>query len=359
MRRQRCILTLVLLMATLIQTAAHSLIYLNVDVCLHRDGSARVTEKRTCLIGDDGTEGYITMMNMGDIGISDLMVKDESGVAFVCEAGNWDTNRSRRQKAHRCGIHQIGGGVELCWGIGDAGMRTYEIGYTLTHLVKAYSDYDGFNHSFYEAANTPAQAASLTVRLEGDSLRYPTSRVWAFGFTGRVMLASGLMTIAASEPLTEGGSMIVMCQFDKGIFTPAANGEGAFAEVRRKAFEGSDYDEELYREQDEDSIPLAGTSTSLMGGDGFTGENDGSNDSSLGQQVHDSWGELKDYGWVAAIVMFFILIFRKSFRIDNLGGGSSSGSSSGRSSSRSSGRGGKSSLRGGGGHSGGGGSGFR
>jgi hypothetical protein len=39
-----------------------------------------------------------------------------------------------------------------------------------------------------------------------------------------------------------------MCQFDKGIFTPAANGEGEFAEVRHKAFEGSDYQEELYRE---------------------------------------------------------------------------------------------------------------
>ena len=71
------------------------------------------------------------------------------------------------------------------------------------------------------------------------------------------MLANGQMSIAASKPLEEGGSMIVMCQFDKGLFTPAAQGEGAFAEVRHKAFEGSDYQEELYRERDEDSIPLS------------------------------------------------------------------------------------------------------
>jgi hypothetical protein len=58
-------------------------------------------------------------------------------------------------------------------------MRTYEISYTLTNLVKAYTDYDGFNHSFYEVDNTPAQAASLTIRLEGGSLHIPTSRVWA------------------------------------------------------------------------------------------------------------------------------------------------------------------------------------
>ena len=67
--------------------------------------------------------------------------------------------------------------------------------------------------------------------------------------------------------------MIVMCQFDKGIFTPVSEGEGEFAEVRHKAFEGSDYQEELYREHDEDSIPLSGVPTSLMGGYGFTGEN--------------------------------------------------------------------------------------
>ena len=179
MRRQRYLLTTVLLMATLIPTIAHSLIYLDVDVCLHQDGSARVTEKRTCMIGDEGTEGFITMLNMGNIGISNLKVKDEQGVEFVCEEGNWNTNRSRREKTCRCGIHQINGGVELCWGIGNAGMRTYEISYTLTNLVKAYTDYDGFNHSFYEVDNTPAQAASLTIRLEGGSLHIPTSRVWA------------------------------------------------------------------------------------------------------------------------------------------------------------------------------------
>ena len=193
MRRQRFILTAVLLMAILSPTVAHSLIYLNLDIRLYKDGSAKVTEKRTCMIDDEGTEGYITMLNMGDIGIYNLSVKDERGVEFLCEQGNWDTKRSRREKTYRCGIHQINGGVELCWGIGKAGMRTYEISYTLTNLVKAYTDYDGFNHSFYEVDNTPAQAASLTITLDGDSLHRPTSRVWAFGFPGRVMLDNGQM----------------------------------------------------------------------------------------------------------------------------------------------------------------------
>ena len=367
MRRQRFILTAVLLMAILSPTVAHSLIYLNLDIRLYKDGSAKVTEKRTCMIDDEGTEGYITMLNMGDIGIYNLSVKDERGVEFLCEQGNWDTKRSRREKTYRCGIHQINGGVELCWGIGKAGMRTYEISYTLTNLVKAYTDYDGFNHSFYEVDNTPAQAASLTITLDGDSLHRPTSRVWAFGFPGRVMLDNGQMSIAASEPLKEGGSMIVMCQFDKGIFTPGAKGEGAFAEVRHKAFEGSDYQEELYRERDEDSIPLSGIPTSLMGGYGFTGENK----APLSENASDTLSDLMGNSWIFVLIIIGVFILYRM--ISGWGGGSSSGgrgyssysgggssSSSRRSESdRSSGWGGSSSSRGGGGHSGGGGSGFR
>lgn len=366
MKIKRSLLTIVLLMAILIPAVAHSLIYLNVDICLRQDGSARVTEKRTCMIDEEGTEGYITMLNMGSIGVYSLSVKDESGAEFLCEQGNWNTNRSRSEKAYRCGIHQINGGVELCWGIGNAGMRTYEISYTLTNLVKAYTDFDGFNHSFYEVDNTPAQAALLTIRLEDDSLYRPSTRVWAFGFEGRVMMANGQVSVAASEPLVQGGSMIVMCQFDKGIFTPVSEGEGEFAEVRHKAFEGSDYQEELYREHDEDSIPLSGVPTSLVGGYGFTGENK----ASAVEETSDLFDGLFDNSWILGIIAIAIFILYRMFH--GFGGGSSSGggssyssysssssSSSRSSSSRSSGWGGRSSSGGGGGHSGGGGSGFR
>jgi hypothetical protein len=177
------------------------------------------------------------------------------------------------------------------------------------------------------------------------------------------MLANGQMSVAASEPLKEGGSMIVMCQFDKGIFTPAVNGEGAFAEVRHKAFEGSDYQEELYRERFEDSIPLSGTPTSLMGGYGFTGENK----ASLGEQASDTLSDLMDNSWFIGFIVFIVFIVYMMFKGHGWGGGSSSGGYSGGSSgsssrsasNRSSGWGGSSSSRGGGGHSGGGGSGFR
>ena len=53
MRRQRFILTAVLLMAILSPTVAHSLIYLNLDIRLYKDGSAIVTEKRTCMVDDE------------------------------------------------------------------------------------------------------------------------------------------------------------------------------------------------------------------------------------------------------------------------------------------------------------------
>lgn len=48
------------------------------------------------MIGDNGTEGYITMLNMGNIGIYNLMVKDERGVEFLYDEGNWNTNHKSK-----------------------------------------------------------------------------------------------------------------------------------------------------------------------------------------------------------------------------------------------------------------------
>ena len=340
-------------------TAQHVIHYLSIDVCLNDDGSARVTEKRTCSIGSQGTEGYITFKNMGNIDVDSLSVKDEDGIIYTQDPGNWNTERSRQEKTGRCGIHKIRDGVELCWGIGHSGMRTYEVSYTLTKLVKAYRDYDGFNHSFYEADDPPAQSATITIRKADGMLNRPSSRIWAFGFSGNVLLNDGLLMASTTQPFNAGGSMIIMCQFDKGIFHPVSNVAGTFDYVRKVAFNGSDYNQELYSENEEADeayrLPV-----SLVGGDGFTGQN---NRSSLAESSDDDDDgfSMSDIGtFIVIIAVIIIAIFRLGGSGNDSGGGSSYSRSSNRSSrDRSSGWGGSSSSRGGGGHSGGGGSGFR
>jgi len=356
MTRRKNVLIILLALSLTTATAQHVIHYLNIDVCLNDDGSARVTEKRTCTIGSQGTEGFITMKNMGDIGVEALSVRDEEGTVFIHDDGNWDTERSRQQKTGRCGVHRISGGVELCWGIGHSGMRTYEISYTLTNLVKAYGDYDGFNHSFYEASDPPAQSVTLNIFKADGRLHRPSSRIWAFGFYGTVLLNDSLLMVSSTQPFKTQESMIVMCQFDKGIFHPVCEGAGTFADVRKAAFVGSDYSEELYQEQDlgqdQEDSPMR-LSSSLAGGEGFSGHNV----ASLTESAKET---IKDFSSSENIILVVVIIAFIYFLIKGVGSGG--GSSSGRSSSgssRSSGWGGSSSRGGGGGHSGGGGSGFR
>ena len=104
--------------------AQHQIDSVFILVNLMDDGSARVRERRDCQMSDQGTEGFITFNNMGDIEVKDLEVFDEDNVDYAVEE-EWDVNRSREEKTRRCGYHRTSEGVEVCWGIGKAGKRPF------------------------------------------------------------------------------------------------------------------------------------------------------------------------------------------------------------------------------------------
>jgi hypothetical protein len=221
--------------------AQHTLQRLDIQVVLRHDGSASVKEVRQVQVGSEGTEGFITFKNMGIIEVCDLQVCDETDSCYAVEE-NWDVRRTREEKRGRCGYHRISGGVELCWGLGDAGSRTYEIHYTLTNLVKGYEDYDGFNHSFYEAANSPAREARVQIWLENDSLTKENAGIWTFGYYGYKDFEGGGCEATADGAMNDGDAIIILLQLKKGLLDPALKSNGSFTEtVKRKALEGSDY----------------------------------------------------------------------------------------------------------------------
>lgn len=219
----------------------HSLDKLLMKVTLKKDGSARIIERRDVQVGTEGTEGFITFNNMDNMKVCNLKVFDDTDTEYVVE-DEWDIDRSRADKKGRCGYHRTGKGVELCWGIGDAGKRTYYICYTVTNLVKAYTDYDGFCHSFYEASNSPAQKAFVTIAYEEDSLTRENTGIWAFGYYGYKGFDEGTCIASNDSPMRNGDRIIIMLQLNKGLFEPALKLDASFKEtVKRKALEGSDY----------------------------------------------------------------------------------------------------------------------
>ena len=241
------ILFLLFLLFCLPAAAQHQLDSVFILVRLQDNGDARVTELRHAHMSEQGTEGFITFNNMGDIEVKDLEVLDEEDFEYVVEE-EWNVERSRAEKTHRCGLHHTPEGVELCWGIGKAGERLYYISYTLTHLVKSYDDYDGFCHSFYEAANSPANFAMVNVIVDVDSLRKKDARIWTFGYDGWKGHASNFVWARTEEgvPMRNGDAIIILMEMKKGILHPDVTKEGTFKElVKRPALADSEYDIEV------------------------------------------------------------------------------------------------------------------
>ena len=266
------------LFASLPVCAQHQIDSVFILVHLQDNGDAKVMEKRVCQVSDQGTEGFITFNNMGDIEVKDLEVFDENDEDYKVEEV-WDVNRSREAKTRKCGYHRTDQGVELCWGIGRAGKRSYYIGYTLTNLVRSYDDYDGFCHSFYEAANSPAAFAMVNVIVEQvDSLAQQDARIWTFGYDGWKGRLGNYVWARTEEdaPMRNGDAVIMLVELRKGLLHPAVSKEGTFKElVKRPALTDSEYDIEVAMG---DTLENGALRSSLMGGQVGTGhENRGGN----------------------------------------------------------------------------------
>ena len=144
MRRLRFILGVVLLCLSVPSLAENQVESVRIDVELQDDGSAFVKETWVIDVDSDITEWYLGKENLGKMKIFDLGVT-ENGSEFFNEGTNWNISRSREEKAFRCGLVKKSDGYEVCWGVGSNGLHTFVVTYTLTGLVKGYSDKDGFN----------------------------------------------------------------------------------------------------------------------------------------------------------------------------------------------------------------------
>lgn len=242
---KRLSLLLPLLAVVTMTTAGPALRNLSIEVKLHDNGDADITELRQMSIDHEGTESYIVIGHLNGSEIRDFSVSDEQGRTYVNE-GAWDIDRSRQQKAGRCGIVTKSDGYELCWGLGDSGERLYTIRYTVTRLVRSYEGTDGFNFMFV-ARNINPSPQKATVTITAPELEYgfphDSIRIWSFGYHGSIDKVEGTVVATTSEPMTPESSMIVMMELEKGILHPVQTVSKAFEEVREEAFKGSDYEQ--------------------------------------------------------------------------------------------------------------------
>ena len=241
MRRLRFILGVVLLCLSVPSLAQDQVESVRIDVELQDDGSAFVKETWVIDVDSDITEWYLGKENLGKMKILDLGVTDESGTEFFNEGTNWNINRSREKKAFRCGLVKKSDGYEVCWGVGSNGLHTFTVTYTLTGLVKGYSDKDGFNFQFISSTDNGIDDVSLTIRKNGTILTPENTLLWGFGFHGEAEVVDGAAKYWSTEPFSSRSTLIALLGFEKGIFTPELTENKTFDDVRKKALKGSEY----------------------------------------------------------------------------------------------------------------------
>ena len=94
--------------------AANQVERLATDVALEQDGSAHVTQVFAART-DEGTEFYMDRLTSGGLTYANFAVADENGPYALMADDRWDVDASFAEKAGRCGLVNIDGGVELCW----------------------------------------------------------------------------------------------------------------------------------------------------------------------------------------------------------------------------------------------------
>lgn len=243
--KRHLLLSVLLLVFSVTSFAGHEMRNIEIRVQLQDNGDAIITEYRNMWIGSEGTECFIVIGNLGSSQLKDFQVYMVTGEPFKNEGWNWDVDRSREQKAWKCGIVDKGNKYELCWGVGNSGIHTYVVKYTITKVVKGYNDYDGFNFMWVAEKIDPApQHVRVTIE-HADTTKYFTpedTRVWGFRYKGNINVIDGKVVAETSERFSSSSALITMVQFNKGIFNPSDTYPGSFEEtVKQKALEGSDY----------------------------------------------------------------------------------------------------------------------
>ena len=242
MKRMTLLLALIVSVTTLFaQSKLHDL---DIRVVLSKNGDARITETRQMTITSEGTECYIGLGNMSPSVIENLTVSDETGRQYE-NIGKWKVDRSRSDKAGRCGIVEKNGGYELCWGLGDSGERTYVTSYTITGLVRGYSDADALRHVFLDkTVNPKPEHAKVTIESADAQLAFTPDNcgLWGFRFKGDMRFENGKMIAETTETMNSEAALYIMAKFLKGMLNPTVQDtDDTFEHKKQLAFEGSDY----------------------------------------------------------------------------------------------------------------------
>lgn len=194
---------------------ANTIQSISMDIFVDNNGDAYVTETWKCNVME-GTEVYHPYYNLGMSVIKDLTVMD--GNTQYTKLPYWDTSGTLESKANKCGINQVSGGIELCWGISKYGSHTYTAKYTITNFVSETADAQMIYWTLipYDFSTS---IGNVYIKIHTNFEIEDTVEVWGYGnYGGTAYVYDGYIEMQSDGTLATDEYMTILVKFPLGTF---------------------------------------------------------------------------------------------------------------------------------------------
>lgn len=237
------IMVVAMMFVTTISAYASQIDTIDIRVVIDQMGTAHVQERWKAEVDDNMTEWYLSMKNLDGMTVKDFRVFDNDRKCYLMCDNPWNVDRSREEKAGKCGVKSISDGCELCWGVETSGFHSWTAEYNLVGLVRKFDDGYGFNHCFvnYGLSSGPKYVRTTICMADSTPLDVQNARIWAFRYHGTCQFADGQVVAENTRPLTTDNSMVVMCLFQNMDFMTDNVVKDSIGSMKWTALEGSDY----------------------------------------------------------------------------------------------------------------------
>lgn len=246
MRKRNLLLFIILMLFPVLVFAKNDIYSKNADIYINKDGSANVTETWD-VKGQDGTEWYIPLTNLGQSEILNYTVTmDGKDLKFK----SWNIDESISQKAGYYGINYVNNGMELCFGKTDFNRHTFVIKYTITNFVFTTSDADVISWRIFEYQNSSTNWENFTVNIKSFYSFPDTLDVWGYGYKGYAYVKDGMIQMSNEGDMATN-YVVLQAKFPKDTFENLVTYSQfeTFDDVKNMNDEGKfDYDYDLDNE---------------------------------------------------------------------------------------------------------------
>jgi len=205
---------LMLLVMPISVNASNKIHSIDMDIYLNQDGSANIIETWD-VDGEDGTEWYKVLNNLGESRLSDFTVLMD-GTALQYK--NWNVDESLYQKKGYYGINYTEDGMELCFGKYDYNRHIFVLNYKLSNFVFNTEDSQVLYFKLIdELSDVDFDKFSVTV---SSYYEFPdTLAVWGYGYEGYAYVKDGKIEMSDEDGNMNNDYVVLLARFPLGTFT--------------------------------------------------------------------------------------------------------------------------------------------